>query len=146
MSIDISRQVSDTAVATTGISHRSSEQVEGLMKPGVDVSQLNGMETKSVGLELNKVTQTQQVGKEEAINRDNVSSKQLEKVAQQLQEFVGEMNRGLEFLVDKDSGRDVIKVIDKNTGDLVKQFPSEEVLDLVAKLSEATGNFFDSKV
>jgi flagellar protein FlaG len=67
-------------------------------------------------------------------------------VAQKLQDFVGEMNKGLEFSVDKDSGRDVIKVIDKNSGDLIKQYPSEEVLDLVAKLSAATGNFVNTDV
>ena len=78
--------------------------------------------------------------------QEPLSSEQLEKVAQQLQDFVGEMNRGLEFLVDKDSGRDVIKVIDKNSGDLVKQFPSEEVLTLVAKLSEMVGGLVDAKV
>ena len=83
---------------------------------------------------------------------DNIEAKapltaeQLEKVAQQLQDFVGEMNRGLEFSVDKDSGRDVIRVVDKSTGDLVKQFPSEEVLTLVAKLSEMVGGFVDAKV
>jgi flagellar protein FlaG len=75
-----------------------------------------------------------------------LSAEQLEKVAQQLQDFVGEMNRGLEFTVDKDSGRDVIKVIDKNSGELVKQYPSEEVLTLVAKLSEMIGSFVDAKV
>lgn len=73
-----------------------------------------------------------------------MTSEQLEKVAQKLQDFVGEMNKGLEFSVDKDSGRDVIKVIDKNSGDLIKQYPTEEVLDLVAKLSEATGNFINT--
>jgi flagellar protein FlaG len=67
-------------------------------------------------------------------------------VAQQLQDFVGEMNRGLEFSVDKDSGRDVIKVIDKASGDLVKQYPSEEVLGLVSKLSDMIGSFVDAQV
>ena len=78
--------------------------------------------------------------------KPQMKSEQLEVVAKKLQEFVSGMNRGLEFLVDEDSGRDVIKVIDKNTGDLVKQFPSEDVLELVANLSEATGNFIDSKI
>ncbi|MFT6899909.1 MAG: flagellar protein FlaG [Colwellia sp.] len=75
-----------------------------------------------------------------------LNSKQLEKVAQQLQDFVGELNRNLEFSVDKDSGRDVIKVFDKGTGDLIKQFPSEEVLTLVSKLSEMVGGFVNTKV
>lgn len=79
-------------------------------------------------------------------DKQPLTLEQLEKVAQQLQDFVGEMNRGLEFSVDKDSGRDVIKVIDKNSGDLVKQYPSEEVLTLVAKLSDMVGGFVDAKV
>tara|TARA_R110001592_G_scaffold19467_1_gene79805 strand:+ start:809 stop:1240 length:432 start_codon:yes stop_codon:yes gene_type:complete len=86
------------------------------------------------------------VNSAEQQNKDLISSEQLERVAQKLQEFVGKMNKGLEFSVDKDSGRDVIKVIDKNSGDLIKQYPTEEVLDLVAKLSEATGNFINTDV
>jgi flagellar protein FlaG len=83
---------------------------------------------------------------DKADDKKPLTAEQLEKVAQQLQDFVGEMNRGLEFSVDKDSGRDVIKVIDKTSGDLVKQYPSEEVLTLVAKLSDMVGGFVDAKV
>ena len=46
-------------------------------------------------------------------------------MAQQLQDFMGEMNRSLRFQVDEESGRDVIKVVDKNSGELIKQYPSE---------------------
>ena len=84
--------------------------------------------------------------KEQSANKEPLTPEQLEKVAQQLQDSVAELNRGLEFSVDKDSGRDVIKVFDKSRGDLVKQFPSEEVLTLVAKLSEMVGGFIDAKV
>ncbi len=91
--------------------------------------------------DINKETIT---AKEEAtpvvIDREN-----LETMAQKLQDFIGSLNRGLEFSVDDDSGRDVIKVIDKNTGDTVKQYPSEEVLDLVASLSDAAGTFVNMK-
>jgi flagellar protein FlaG len=93
---------------------------------------------------------TQQNVVDKTVGNDDITKpltpEQLEKVAQQLQDFVGEMNRGLEFTVDKDSGRDVIKVIDKSSGDLVKQYPSEEVLSLVAKLSDMVGGFVDAKV
>ena len=67
-------------------------------------------------------------------------------MAQQLQDFVGDLNRNIKFLVDEDSGRNVIKVIDKNSGDLIKQYPSEEVLTLVSKLSDMVGGFIDAKV
>lgn len=71
---------------------------------------------------------------------------QLEAMAQKLQDFVAPLNRGLEFSVDEDSGRDVIKVIDKDSGDIVRQYPSEEVLELVASLSDAAGMFVNVEV
>lgn len=86
------------------------------------------------------------VDRAEQQEKVQITSAQLESVAQNLQDFVGEMNKGLEFSVDKDSGRDVIKVIDRKSGDLIKQYPTEEVLDLVSKLSEATGNFINTDV
>ncbi|MCP4986865.1 MAG: flagellar protein FlaG [Colwellia sp.] len=89
---------------------------------------------------------TVQESAEDIVTNQPITTKQLEKVAQQLQDFVGDLNRNIEFSVDKDSGRDVIKVTDKDTGDLLKQYPSEEVLTLVSKLSEMIGGFVDTKV
>jgi len=81
-----------------------------------------------------------------ATQQQPLEREQLEKVAQQLQDFMGEMNRSLQFQVDEDSGRDVIKVLDKTTGDVIKQYPSEEVLSLVSKLSETAGLLIDQTV
>jgi len=93
------------------------------------------------------VTSQNEVKNADNLNKNlPLTSEQLEKVAQQLQDFVGGMNKGLEFLVDKDSGRDVIKVIDKKSGDLIKQYPSEEVLSLVSKLSDAAGALVNEKI
>lgn len=90
----------------------------------------------------------QQSQNEQDNNTENqpLEREQLEKVAQQLQDFMGEMNRSLQFQVDQDSGRDVIKVLDKNSGELIKQYPSEEVLSLVSKLSETAGILIDQTV
>jgi flagellar protein FlaG len=115
-----------------------------LKQADVTVNNVNQMNDAADIVENEKVAQANDVilSPEQA----SLTSKQLEQVAQQLQDFVGEMNRGLEFSVDKDSGRDVIKVIDKASGDLVKQYPSEEVLGLVSKLSDMIGSFVDAKV
>lgn len=88
-----------------------------------------------------EVSQKEQVKQEEPL-----SASQLEKVAQQLQDFVGQMNKSLQFNVHEESGRDVIQVVDRKSGDLIKQYPSEEVLDLVAKLSQATGSLIDEQI
>jgi|TARA_R110000772_G_scaffold37811_8_gene89584 flagellar protein FlaG len=103
--------------------------------------QRNNSTKVSDNAEAQKNAPVSDVKKSEAMTPD-----QLEKVAQQLQEFMGEMNRSLEFLVDKDSGRDVIKVLDKGTGELLKQYPSEEVLTMISKLSDVTGNLIDTEI
>jgi flagellar protein FlaG len=71
---------------------------------------------------------------------------QLESVAQQLQDFMQSMNRSVQFQVDEDSGRDVIRVLDKQNGEVIKQYPSEEVLSLVSKLSQSAGLLVDQEV
>ena len=37
------------------------------------------------------------------------------------------------------------KVIDRDSKEVLRQYPSEEVLDLIANLSDAAGNFVNSK-
>jgi len=88
----------------------------------------------------------QQGTEDNSSQNQQLEREQLEKVAQQLQDFMGEMNRSLQFQVDEDSGRDVIKILDKTSGDVIKQYPSEEVLSLVSKLSESAGILIDQTV
>ena len=92
-------------------------------------------------LQQNQYKNNNQDEKAQPLDRE-----QLEQMAQQLQDFMGEMNRSIQFKVDEDSGRDVIKVLDKNSGEVIKQYPSEEVLSLVSKLSESAGILIDQTV
>lgn len=93
-----------------------------------------------------RLQQNQYEKNNQEVTAQPLEREQLEQMAQQLQEFMGEMNRSLQFQVDEDSGRDVIKVLDKDTGDIIKQYPSEEVLNLVSKLSETAGLLIDHTV
>lgn len=93
-----------------------------------------------------RLQQNQYEKNNQEVTAQPLEREQLKKMAQQLQEFMGEMNRSLQFQVDEDSGRDVIKVLDKDTGDIIKQYPSEEVLNLVSKLSETAGLLIDHTV
>ncbi len=55
-------------------------------------------------------------------------------------------NVGLEFSKHEDSGREVIKVVEKETGDLIRQIPPEEMLDLAVRMNELVGILFDERV
>lgn len=52
---------------------------------------------------------------------------------------------GLNFSVDTDTGRVKVSVTDKETGDVIREIPPEQVLNLMAQLDEMMGILFDKK-
>ncbi|MDP3876928.1 MAG: flagellar protein FlaG [Methylobacter sp.] len=49
-------------------------------------------------------------------------------------------NRSLEFQVDDSTQKVVVKIIDSKTGDLVRQIPSEDMLEFVKRMQELEGD------
>ena len=64
------------------------------------------------------------------------SKEDLSKAVVELNDYIQSVNRGLEFSVDEDSGRSIIKVVDSETGDIIRQMPSEEILNIAQFLRE----------
>jgi len=58
----------------------------------------------------------------------------MESVVSRISDFVQNFQRDLHFTVDKDSGRTVIKVIDSETEELIRQIPAEETLRIARSL------------
>ena len=52
------------------------------------------------------------------------------KAAAQLQEFVSSMGRNLSFSIDETTGYNVVRVVNPDTGELIRQLPSEELLKI----------------
>jgi flagellar protein FlaG len=52
------------------------------------------------------------------------------KAAAQLQEFVNSMGRNLSFSVDQTTGYNIVRVVNPDTGELIRQLPSEELLKI----------------
>jgi flagellar protein FlaG len=64
-------------------------------------------------------------------------------IAAQLQDFLQSSRRDIEFRVDADTGTQVITVRDANTGDVIRQMPSEEVLRVLKSLNAPRGTLLD---
>lgn len=63
-----------------------------------------------------------------------------------IQTFVQALKRNLEFSIDDTSGRVVVKVIASDSGEVVRQIPSETVLKLAHSLSEASSLLFSAEI
>jgi flagellar protein FlaG len=56
------------------------------------------------------------------------------KAAEQIQTFVKEMGRNLDFSVDATTGYNVVKVINPETNEIIRQLPSEELLKIARSM------------
>jgi flagellar protein FlaG len=68
--------------------------------------------------------------------------KPLKDVVSELNNLVRELHRELRFSVDDESGDTVIRVVDSETEEVVRQIPSEEVVRMRKHLQEAAGVIF----
>lgn len=67
---------------------------------------------------------------------DKSSVKEVETAVAEVNEFVQSQSRQLNFSIDEKSNRSVVKVTDSDTGDVIRQLPSDEVLKLAARIKD----------
>lgn len=63
----------------------------------------------------------------------------VQEAAKRLQDFVSGVRGDIQFSVDNDSGKTVVKVVDSSTKEVIRQFPSEEAIDLAKALDRFQG-------
>ena len=77
----------------------------------------------------------------------------LEQAFAEISEFMSLYNRNVNFSTDEQSEKTVIKVFDSDSQELIKQFPSEDLIELAQKIRQLrqdvdlkSGIFLDEKV
>ena len=69
----------------------------------------------------------------------------VQQAVRNLTDYAQTLRRDLRFNVDKDSGRTVIKVVDSETGKVIRQIPPDEVLSIAKHLAESSGMLLKAK-
>lgn len=67
---------------------------------------------------------------------DSTKAEKVEEAVSQVNEYVQNLSRDLQFTVDQDSGRTIIKVLDSETHEIIRQIPPEELLQIANQLTE----------
>jgi flagellar protein FlaG len=70
----------------------------------------------------------------------------LEKAVTDIREFVQATQRNLNFSIDDSTGQVVVKVIATDSGEVIRQIPSETALKLAQNLSDAGSLLFQTQV
>ena len=74
-----------------------------------------------------------------SVNPQAVPQQSLDKAVEEINRFLRQANTSVEFSVDQDSGRTLVQVIDSDTKDVIRQFPSKEALSLSHELDKLQG-------
>lgn len=70
---------------------------------------------------------------------------QLKEAVKTMNDFVGGINSSLQFSVDDKSGQTIVKVMDVDTKEVIKQIPSEEMLSIAKAVDKLKGLLVQQK-
>jgi len=80
------------------------------------------------------------------INREPImSSKELEIKIGELNEAMVSRNQAVLFSTDPQTGKDVVRVTNKSTGELIRQMPSVEALKAMQNIDQMMGLIFNKR-
>lgn len=97
---------------------------------------------------LVEVTRTQKSDEEPqdskvVIDEEEIGIETLKDASEQLNEVVRIFQKDLSFSVDETTDRLVVKVIDRVTGEVIRQVPPETMLEALGKIHEMLGLLLD---
>ena len=81
----------------------------------------------------------------EAVNLQQPSREQVEAAISEIKSSGVLFNNKLDFSIDEPTGRVVVQVVDRNTDELIREIPPEEVLKISAQIQEILGLLFDDQ-
>lgn len=93
--------------------------------------------------EAARVVDTPEVRRNESMNEPD--REQVLAAVTDMQDYVDAAGRNIQFQLDDDSGRMVVKVTEASSGDVIRQMPSEEALRLAENLAEMSGVLFSGE-
>ena len=124
-SLTVNLQAAPAVVSNSVGAMRSAEKVEAVEKP-----------------QVKPVPAAPKVD----INREPIiSSKELEANIVELNEALASRNQAIVFSTDPATGKDVVRVSNKSTGELIRQMPSVEALKAMQNMDQMMGLIFNHK-
>ena len=98
--------------------------------------------------QLAKLSEAANVQTEQSVaqtQKTEATRAQVEEAAKAVNDFLKPINNSLQFQLDEDTGQTVVKVIDTATKDVIRQFPSEEMLSIAKAIDKMKGLLIHQK-
>ncbi len=79
------------------------------------------------------------------VDSEPVSDEQIQQAVDKIQGFTDNVAKNLKFSIDEDTGKTIVKLLDSQTQEVIRQFPSEEAISIARTLDKVQGLLFSDK-
>jgi len=83
--------------------------------------------------------------REPADKKLEVDRKAIEQTIAKIREAIGPANASLKIEIDPDSDQVIVKVLDDRSGELIRQIPSQEMVEIAKRLDTMQGIFITKR-
>ncbi|GAB3265698.1 hypothetical protein GCM10027296_42890 [Chitinimonas naiadis] len=93
------------------------------------------------------VAQVTAPNKSENTDQKGQNQKQpsVQESVKKLNETIATFNRSLQFSIDEDTRLNIVKVVDVNSKEIIRQIPSQEVVDIAKAIDKLQGLLLSDK-
>ena len=123
---NVAASVQTATSQQTSNAQSSSSQGSSSVSSAQATSQVNSVNTQA--------TQSESVQ-----DAQKMSAEEVQNVLDKMNEFMGKGQHNLNFSIDKDTDDMVVKVMDTETNEVIRQFPSEQTLKLAKHIDGMLG-------
>lgn len=92
-----------------------------------------------------RVGEHETVAKASAEETGDIKPEQVEAAVNQIQQFTQALAQHLKFSIDEDTGKTVVKIVDVQTQEIIRQIPSEEAIKIAGALGKIQGLLFNDE-
>jgi flagellar protein FlaG len=117
----------DVSVANNSADKTTKLEQEQLAKPG-EISDVRASENSLKG------------NASQADNNTREVSPELNQAVSELSDYAAQANLKLAFSIDEQTDKSVVTVKDQESGDVIRQIPSQELLDIAAQMKQITSD------
>jgi flagellar protein FlaG len=79
-----------------------------------------------------------------SVKKQREQNQKVREIAQELNKAMEASNTKLTFVVDQESKKAIVKVVDSETNQVIRQIPSEEAVLVAKKISRLMGILYDT--
>ena len=106
--------------------------------------------TKEIQQQVQEQAVVEKIKKEEVKKVDDSRDRkeieqELTQLAEKLNDEIAPLTNDIRFGYSDEIEQMLVNIIDTNTGSVIRQFPSEEAIDIMTKMKELIGMLFDKK-